>query len=884
MRRLRVVVLRLADLFQKERRERELAEEIESHLQMHADDRRRAGLSAEDARREARISLGGIEPTKESCRDRRGVPGLDVLGRDLRFGARLLRRNPAFSTIALLTLALGIGANTAIFSLVNAWILKPLPYPEPDRLVYLWGTLARHPQARTDVSGGDFEDWRAANHVFEELSAFKQYNFALNGTGDGPAHVEAQRVTANFFRMLRVQPVIGRDFLPAEDSPGNNRVTILTQEFWRSRLGSDPNVIGRALVLDGIPHTVIGVLPAGFSFPVGIRAELWVPLALTAEEKSLRAVHWLNPVARLKHGVRLMQAQRELSLIARRIERSYPQSNTGKGALLMPLADAVAQRSGSHVVLILFGVTACILLLACANVTTLLLARATQRRREVAVRMALGASRGRLIRQFVIESLLLALAASAVAVVLAFGAVRWLLVTVPAAMLDGLPNRGHADVDPRVLGFTIAVSVLAGVSLGLAPAREGFCCDPHSALKETIARTTSSLRAGRARRVLIVGEIALAMSVLSGAGLLIRSFMRLYAVDPGFRPRHLAAMTVHLPRSRYPSDAQVRGFFGDAVERIATIPGVIAVGASTQLPFAGLSSGVAFEVEGRPPSASGEGQTARWAATTPGYFATMQIPLVDGRLFDARDTPDSEHVALVNETLARRFFPNESPVDRRLNTADLPALRIVGVVADVRYWSLDDEPQAEIYQPEAQVADPRMNLVVRTIGDPLGSAAAVRARIWSIDDTQAVSALRRYGEMIDERHAQRRLATVLMALLAGVGLLLAVVGVYGVTAYSVSQRTREIGIRMALGAARHEAQALVLRQGMELVLAGMGIGLILSMATTRVIGGLLYATSPTDVGTLAGVTAVLASAALLACYWPARRASRVDPMVALRYE
>ncbi len=616
-------------------------------------------------------------------------------------------------------------------------------------------------------------------------------------------------------------------------------------------------------MLDGVPYTVIGVLPGGFSFPVGLRAELWVPLALTPEEKSTRSVHWLNPVARLKRGVTRTQAQNELSLIARRRERSYPASNSGQGALVVPLAEVVAQRSGSHVLLILLAVTGCILLLACANVAAMILARATERRREVAVRLALGASRGRLVRQFVVESLLLALAASGVGVGLAFAGVRVLLSTLPAAMLDALPKRGHVEVDLLVLGFTIAVSVAAGLSFGVAPALEGSHFDAHSALKDTIARATSSGRAGWVRRVLVVGEVALAMSVLAGAGLLIRSFMRLYAVDPGFRPRRLAAMTVHLPRSRYPSDAQVRRFFDEALERISTIPGVVAVGASTQLPFAGLSSGVAYEVDGRPPPSSGEEQTARWAATTRGYFAAMQIRLVNGRLFDARDTPDSERVGLVNETLARRFFPNECPVGRR---------------------SLDDEPQAEIYQPEAQVADPRMSIVVRTTGDPLASAAAVRARIWSIDDVQPVSALRRYEELIDERHTQRRLATALMALFAAVGLLLAIVGIYGVTAYSVSQRTREVGIRMALGADRREAQALVIRQAMGLVLVGMSIGLVLSMAATRMVGGLLYATSPTDVGTFAGVTALLASAALAACYGPARRASRVDPMIALRYE
>ncbi len=880
LRRLRAAVVRCAALVRRARRERELGDEIESHLRLHIDDNIRRGMTPAEARRRALIAFGGVEAAKERCRERSGLPSVEAVWRDVVFGARVLRGDRVYAAIAILTLGAGIGATTALFSLMNAWLLKAVPYRDPAGLVYLGRTNVAFAAARGDISIADFDDWREGSHAFEGIAAFKQYVFGMTGQGE-PERVPAQQVTDGFFRLLRVTPALGRDFRPDEHTLGRHTVVILTHEYWRDRFGADPSLIGRALVLDAAPFTVVGVLPRDFTFPAGDRADLWVPLTLSSRDEASRRVRWLNPIARLKPGVTLAQAQADMSTLARTIESVRPDTNRGSGIFVEPLGDAIARRSGSGVVRWLFGVTILILLIACANVMHLQLARATRRTREIAVRLALGAARRRIVRQLLVESLLVAAAAAALGLALALAGVRLIVVILPRLTLDALPHAGRADVDVRVLVFAIAAAMTTAVLSGLAPAIRGSSLDPASGLKGSGARSP----AGSGRRVhrwLIAVEVAIATVVLVGAGLLVRSAGRLSAVDPGFEPQHLMSMAVHVPNAKYRTSEEVVFFFDQTLGRIRELPGVLAAGASSQLPFGGYSSGVAFSVAASAgPDAGG---TARWAAITPGYFVAMKIPLLAGRFFDGRDRAAAERVAIVNETFARRYLADGPPLGRHVATADLPSLTIVGVVRDVKYWKLDDDVDPEIYEPQAQVADERMNIVVRTSGDPLASAAAVRQRIWSVDPDQPIAEMRRYTQLIDDRYGQARMATRAMAAFAAVALILCVVGIYGVIAHAVAQRTREIGIRVALGAPGTRVSRMLVAETSVAVGAGLIAGIATALVTTRFLTDVLFRISPTDGPTFVSAIAVIASAALAATYVPARQAMRVDPMTALRQD
>jgi len=878
VRSLRAWIVRVLGFAVRRRREADFEAELASHLQLHIDDQMRAGLSPEQARRAALVKLGGLEAVREAYGDRAGLPALEVLRRDLRDAARALRRSPAATATTLFTLALGIGACTVAFTLVHAWLLRPLSYAEPDRLVWLWESRPSNPAQHLDISTGDFTDWQLRNQVFEHVSAFKQYAFALTGSGS-PERVAAQRVSADFFKTLGVEPAIGRDFTSDEDRPGANHVVMLTNEYWRSRFASDRTLVGRSVELDGAAYQVVGVLPPHFNFPLGDRADLWVPLALSAEQRSDRRDNWLNPVARLKPGVTMAQARANLAAIARQIAREHPDTNATRTASLAVVADAIADRSGSRVSWILLGATLLVLVIACANVASLALARAVDRRREMAMRLALGASRTGLVRQVLVESMVVSAAAGAVGVLVALACGRWIASLLPGTTFDRLPNGGRADADPVVLGFAAGVAILSGALLAIAPAVMSAAADLPEALRDTL-RTIGSRAARRARQALIVAEVALATVVLVGSGLLTKSLVRLYQIDPGFAPGQLLTTDVHLPRLKYRSDAQVRAFFDDALDRLQAIPGIVAAGGATQLPFGGFSSGVAFTIANAADGAPRDG-TARWAAVTPGYVAAMQIPLARGRMLNAKDTPGSETVCLVNDTLARRYFPNQDPVGRHLATSDVPSLTIVGVLRDVKYWKLDDEVDPEIYQPQAQDADQRLSLVVRVNGDPNAVARAVREAIWSIDKNQPVPALLPYTQLIDRRHGQARLTTMLLDLFAIVALILCTIGIAALVAYSVARQTREIGIRLALGAAPFRVQALVMRQSLHIVAAGIAIGLGAAATLTRVIASLLYDTSPTDPVTFGAVAGLFFGVGVLAAYLPARRAARVDPMMSL---
>ena len=864
----------------RSRMEQDMDAELFSHIEAHADDLMRTGMPHGEALRRARLEFGSVERAKDECRASVGLRPWDEVFGDARYGLRMLRKNPAFALVSILTLALGIGANAAIFSVVEAWILRPLPYPQAERLVYLSATKSNWPGNYMDISTPDFEDWRTQSHVFENMAVFKQHRYALTGAGD-PEQVPAQQVSANFLRTLGVAPIMGRDFLPGEDSEGRERVAILTHEYWRDRFGAAGDIIGQTITLDGISYVVVGVLPPRFTFALGVPADVWVPLAFTRDELSARRMRWLNPIARLKAGVSVTEAQAEMSAIAARIALAQADASSERGVAVERLADAIARRSGSHATLLLFGATCMILLIACANVANLLLSRSIERRREVAVRAALGAGRKRLMRQFLVEALLMTGTACLLGISIALAAVKLLVARLPAGMLHSLPNDGRVSVNIPVLGFTVLVAICVGVIFGLLPALHHSRFDLQATLKEASGAISGATGPINMRRMLVVGEVALVTVVLAAAALLLESFSRLNALDPGFRPAHLLVAEVHLPPAKYSATPRIRDFFDQLLRRVRGIPGVVSAGAGSQLPFGGFSSGVGFKIPSHP---TDEGQAARWTAVTPGYFSTMQIPLLAGRFFTDHDDAGSELVCIINEDIAKRFAPGQDPIGQLIDTADVRGLRVVGVVRQVKYWKLNDEPEPELYQPEWQVADQRMSIVVRTMANPLSIAATLRDQVWSLDKDQPVAQIQKYEQLISDRSAATRLNTQLMAMFAVLGLGLAATGIYGMIAYSVSQQTRDIGIRMALGADSRDASWMVVKQALVMVLEGLGLGVLGALAAGHILANMLYATSPTDPATYAMVTGILVCIACLSSWLPARRASQVDPMTVLRQE
>ncbi|HEV3469193.1 MAG TPA: ABC transporter permease [Pyrinomonadaceae bacterium] len=800
---------------------------------------------------------------------------------DARHALRTLVKSPGFTAVAVLALALGIGANTAIFSVINSVLLRPLPYREPDRLVFVMENFQQQDSA---VSFPNFADWREQNRVFEELAASRLTSFNLTGAGEAE-RLQGRMVTANFFEALGVEPAAGRDFTPEEDRPGGEAVAVLSHGFWQRRLGGDPKVVGRQLLLNGRSHTVVGVAPAGFEFYTPV--EVFVPLgSWTHQAMGERGSHpSIYAVGRLKEGVTLEQARAEMDAIMERLAEQYPTTNQGHGATLIPVYENVVG-GVRPALMILLGAVAFVLLIACANVANLLLARSSGRRKELAVRAALGATRGRIVRQLLVESVLLALLGGAAGLLLALWGTDLLTSMIP----DAVPRPLETGVNARVLGFTLLASLLTGVIFGSVPALQASNPDLNDALREGTRGSTG--RRSRLRNAFVVSEVALALVLLVGAGLMVKSFAEVQKVEPGFDPQKLLTAQLSLSAEKYPGPKAV-AFLEEVRQRIGALPGVESAAFSNGLPIygAGITS---FLIEGQPRPAPGGEPTAVEYVTTPGYFRTMGIPLLKGRYLDERDTRQGQMVALVDEDFARRFFPGEDPLGKRVKLfREYPAAEIVGVVGHVKHFGLDAAApfQAQFYFALAQLPDDYINrmtggisLVVRTKGDPAGAAADVRREVFAVDKEQPVYQARTMEDLISESLALRRFSMSLLALFAAVAALLAAVGIYGVMSYSVSQHTRELGIRMALGAEARDMLWLVIRQGMGLALVGVGLGLAGALALTRVMSSLLYGVTATDPATFAAVTALLTAAALLACYVPARRATKVDPMEALRYE
>jgi len=803
---------------------------------------------------------------------------METLWQDLRYGLRALLKKPGFAGVAALTLALGIGANSTIFSFVNGILLRPLPYDQPERLVLLDEASLKLGDTSMGVSFPNFLDWREQNHVFEGIAAYDNDSFTLVGSGQ-PEQFRGEDISSGLFEILGVAPVLGRTIRPEEDHPGSDAVVILSYGLWQRRFGSDPAIIGRAITLNSHLRTVIGVMPPGFRFPEV--ADLWVPLALNTKMYT-RNDHGLGAIARLKPGVTLEQAQAEMITIARRIEEQNPVTNEG---LTVKVYNLRAELVGDYrqALLILLGVVGFVLLIACANVANLLLARASTRQKEMAIRAALGASRWRIVRQLISESLLLSVLGGALGLVFALWGLDLLLAAIPVEF----PFWMKFNLDARVLGFTIAISLLTGVVFGLAPALQASKVDLNETLKEG-GRSAAGAGRRRLRNLLVVAEVALSLVLLAGAGLMMRSFLQLQRVNPGLDPNNVLTMTISLPHAKYREPEKVGAFFQQLLGRVRALPGAQAAGAISNLPLSGPQWGRSLTVEGRPVLHVGQAPMINHCVITPNYFRAMGIPLREGRDFTEADGKDALKVTIIDERLAHEYWPIDSPLGKRIRFGppedNEPWYTIVGVVGEVRHERLDIVTRKSIYVPYLQIPIGRMTLAVRTATDPLSLAGAVRRQVKELDAAQPVSNIRTMTEVITRSVWQPRLYAILFGVFAAVALVLASVGIYGVISYTVAQRTHEIGIRMALGAQNRDVFKLVLGQGMILALAGIALGLVASFALTRVMSSLLFEVSATDPVTFSCIPLLLAAVALLACYIPARRATKVDPGVALRYE
>jgi putative ABC transport system permease protein len=896
MKRLREWTVRFGGLFKKQRKDWELDEEIESHLQLHIEDNVRLGMTPDEARRRAMIQFGGIESTKESYRDQRGLPILDAVFQDIRFGARQMRKNPGFAAVAVVTLALGIGANTAIFSVVDAVLLRPLAYPDSGQLVWL---CERGPNwSGGSISYPNFTDWRNQQSVFENFGVYSGNNFTLTGAGE-PVRLAGALMSADVFAALRTRPEIGRVYREDEDKPGAPTVAVISHALWQSRFGGDAGIVNKAISLNGKPYTVLGVMPAGFEFPN--KVDLWLPVGpLFAESVwQKRDNHpGLFGLARLKPGVTLEKARADLDVIAVRLEQQYPESNKTRRVQIDRLLD---QKVGNvrRALWILLGAVSFVLAIACANVANLLLARAAAREKEMAVRAALGAGRWRITRQLLTESGLLALLGAAVGLLLAKGALR----VVAALAGANMPRAAEISLDPRVLLFSVLVASFMGILFGLAPAWHARRVDLRGTLKEAGRGATSS-RAGL-RQGLVIAEVALTFVLLVGAGLLLLSFHRLLQVNPGFAVDRVLTFRINPPEDKYQTDERQILFYHALLEKLRALPGVQAASLASQnsIPLHEGGWDMRFLIEGRPEPPPHLQPSLQVHLIAPDYFRVMGIPLLQGR--DFTDHDNREHLRgtssgkdwgaglnsiIIDEEFAKRYWPNQNPLGQRVRIPfgereKQPIVTIVGVVGRIKENRLSERGgMVQAYFPIFQQPLGNMAVVVKTTTEPAAMLTSMRQQVSQLDPALPVFGIHTMREIRNNNVAPERLNLGLLGGFAALALILAIIGLYGLLAFTVTQRQKEIGIRMALGAQRFDVLNLVVGQGMRLILAGVVIGLLGSFALTRVLASVLFKVEPADPLTFVTVTLLLCVVALLACYIPARRATKVDPMVALRFE
>ena len=804
---------------------------------------------------------------------------------DLRYGLRTLLKNPVFALIAIVTLALGIGANTAIFSVVNGVLLKPLPYREPDQLIRVFERSERQP--RFPMAQGNFQDYRDQNTTLSGLALYTRHDMEFS-QGDKPERLAALGVTAGFFELLGVQPLLGREFRREDELPGNSSVVILSHALWQRGFNSDPGIIGKAITLSAQPFTVVGIMPPGVqhvggdyrSMPHGESVDVWGPLEMPPQAG--RGPHFCNAIGRMKPGVTLAQAEAAFNVIAERLAQQYPNTNQGWRIAIQPLHEEIVGRAHTTL-LVLFGSVFFVLLIVCVNVANLLLARATVREREVAVRAALGAGRWRIVRQLLTESVLLAVLGGASGILLA----KWLIAALNVLGHEQLPRLQAVSMDARILLFTLVLTLLTGVFFGLAPALQAGQLNLNEVLKEGGRTGGTGRRQRRLRDALVIAEVGLALVLLVGAGLLLRSFWKLQQTDPGFNSERVLTASLTLPRARYGDGSKVTAFQQQLLERLGALPGVQAVGLTSDLPWTGYDENAGFTIEGKT-FPRGQGPSGRYHYASTDYFRTIGVPLIAGRFFSSEDRSGTPDVVLINRRMAELYWPGESAVGKRFTFASQPKEKdwntVAGVVGDVKDFPYSPAAEPAFHFPTTQGSPPEMILVVRANADPLHLVEAVRGEVRALDKDLPLAEIKTLEMIAATAVAGQRFTLWLVGLFALTALVLAAVGIYSVLSYLVAQRTHEIGIRMALGAKRHDVLRLLVGQGMSLALLGVTLGLVASFGLTRLLKNLLFNVSTTDPLTFAAISLLLITVALLACYIPARRATKVDPLVALRYE
>jgi putative ABC transport system permease protein len=808
---------------------------------------------------------------------------MSALWQDIRYAIRMLAKSPGFTIFAIATLTLGIAANTAIFGVADTVLLRPLPYRDAGRLVMVWEDAATYGFPKDTPSAGNFSGWKSRNQVFEGMAA-TSFRDSFNLTGDGhPEEIVGRSVTANLFSVLGVSPELGRDFRPEDDVPGARHVAILSHGLWTTQFGGDPQIVGKEVSLNYEKYMVIGVMRRGFQFP-NRETEIWVPAQFTKQKLANFGNHFLNVVARLKPGVPLATANADLATIAKQLERENPDANASVGAYAVPLRDELAGKSKSAL-LILLGAVGFVLLIACANIANLLLARATGRRRELAMRLTLGASRARIVRQLLIESVVLALPAGAASFFVSTFAAQFLAGLIPPEIA---PPTG-AGVDGTILAFTIAISLATGILFGIIPALRISRIDLVTSLKQGGGQSGVGSGGWRLRDALVVSEVALAIVLLAGAALMIRSFETLYHHDPGFRADHVLVMRTPLPREKYEAFAARVAFYDQVLARVEALPGVTAAGFTTWVPLTNYGGATGVKIEGHPDIHS-EIRIPNVRIVSRNYTRALQMKLVEGRLFDERDATGTPPVALINQTMARDFWPGEDAIGKRFKAGGdedkAPWITVAGIVGDVHQAGLDLPARPEMYMPFAQQDfgfEPEF-LAVRTSGDPMRMAESIRQQVWTVDKEMPVAGIMPLDNLMNEYLTPREMQTSLLGAFAGLALLLAAIGIYAVLSFSVTQRTQEIGVRIALGADRRNVLRMILSHGLKLFLTGGAIGLVSALALSRALEHWLYGVSAADPASFVGITVLLGAVTLLACYIPARRAMRVDPLVALRYE
>jgi predicted permease len=899
MRGLRAWLLRLGGVFRREHRDRDLHAELESHLQLHIEDGIRSGLATDEARRQAVLKLGSIERTREQYHDRGGLPWFETTARDVRYALRVLRQRPGYSIAAVLVLALGIGANTAIFSVVNAVLLRPLPYPEPDRLTFVWHVPppdAFPGMTQFAVSPANFLDWQRQSRSFERMALMQFRSFNISGQ-TGPETLRGAGVTPGFFDVLGVQPILGRTLRPEEDVRGQHRVVVLSERLWTRRFGGDRNILGRKLSLGGEPFTVVGVMGPAFRLPQ--YAELWTPLAWTDEERAVRNNHNATVIARRRSNVDLQTANTEMTVISRRLEQQYPEDNKSWGAVVIPLhQDLVADIRPS--LMVLLGAVAFVLLIACANVANLVLARTVGRRKEIGVRLALGASGGRVLRQILCETAVLGVAGGLLGLLVASAAVKLIVAYFGTALPEAMAVR----LDVPVLAFTLLLSLATGLVVGAGAAWRLTRTNVSDALKQGLSRTDADYSGTRTRNALVVVEVALSLMLLVGAGLMVRSLYHLQNADMGMDPRNVLAAAMILPQARYDTPEKQTRFYDRVLERVRALPGIESASLTASVPLSGDSGNWPIAIEGRPAPPVSQQPTVVGVIASPGFLQTLRIGLVSGRdLADsdissqtmaspatasiASDVSGRPTAVLISQSMAKHFWPNQDPLGARLKCVFLPdtMLQVVGVVKDAKIDALDAlAPRDVMYLSFRQLQNGFMQLMVRTTSSPLVHIGAITKAVHELDPEQPVVDIRTMDEVAMGSISRRRFTMLLLASFAGLALVLAAVGIYSVLSYAVRQRVREIGIRLALGARPADVLRMTVFNGMRPTLVGVVIGLAGAAAISRLLSSFVFGISGTDPATFASVVALVLIVGLSASLLPAYRATMIDPIKTLRDE